>query len=102
MLSVRYEAEAKGDIVDAHEWFDDRRPGLGSAFERATEAAINWIVENTSACREIRPGVRKYRVRGFPYAIYFKVTETEIIVFAVVHGARYPGIVDLRLPPESG
>jgi plasmid stabilization system protein ParE len=36
-------------------------------------------------------------VRGFPYSIYFLNTGAKVIVVAVLHQRRDPGILDDRL-----
>lgn len=33
-------------------------------------------------------------MKKFPYAVYFQVSEEEILVVAIVHGARNPDQVD--------
>lgn len=101
MREIRLEPEAAADVREAHLWYERNEPGLGVRFEARVEEACAWISENTALCREWRPGVRKYGVKVFPFAIYFRELGDEIRILAVLHGARDPRIVEDRLGGDA-
>ena len=88
-LIVRPEAEA--DITGAAMWYDEREAGLGLKLTLEVRAAIRRAFENPLLYLLLRkhPEVRRVLARRFPYRIFFIVRDDAIVVFAVVHAARY-------------
>jgi plasmid stabilization system protein ParE len=86
-VKYRYDSEAREEYRSAIHFY-------GKAAERffeAVEASINKIREAPTQFREIEPDVRICRVHGFPYAIYYIIKDSEIIIVAVKHDRRDPG-----------
>jgi hypothetical protein len=71
------------------QWYDGRRPGLGSEFGVEFDTTVTRIVENPFAFQLVRGDKRRAVLTRFPYAIYFQVTSTEIVLLAV-HGRQDP------------
>jgi plasmid stabilization system protein ParE len=46
---------------------------------------------------ELRSGIRRALTKRFPYAIYFSVEGTVIVVLAVLHAARNPAAWQRRV-----
>jgi plasmid stabilization system protein ParE len=67
-------------------------------FFDAVESAIERIRNAPTQFREIEPGVRVCRVPNFPYAIYYIIEISEIIIVAVKHDRRDPGYWRHRIP----
>jgi plasmid stabilization system protein ParE len=100
MRSLIVEDEARADINEAHDWYEEKEPGLGARFESHLDDALAWIDENVGLCREVLPGVHRYNLRVFPYSLFIAVTDTEIRVLGVLHGARAPDMMRRRTGQE--
>jgi plasmid stabilization system protein ParE len=86
---VVFRPQASGEALEVRQWYEGRRAGLGSEFGVEVDATVNRIVENPFAFQQVRGEVRRAVLTRFPYAIYFRVTATEIVVLAV-HGRQDP------------
>jgi plasmid stabilization system protein ParE len=85
-----YQAAALADIWAARAWYDQQRPGLGEEFVSAVETAVDEIVRFPDAWPEVHRGARRYLMERFPYCIYYRVGEGEVVIVALMHGARDP------------
>lgn len=87
-LIVRPEAEV--DIVQAFEWYEARVAGPGSEFLLVLDATLNSILRNHLLYPEIHKTVRRALTRRFPFAVFFLVEETRIVILFVFHVKRNP------------
>ncbi|MEW5814373.1 MAG: type II toxin-antitoxin system RelE/ParE family toxin [Spirochaetota bacterium] len=89
--------EVEDDLKEAFSWYEDKRIGLGYDFLLQVDAGINLINRNP----EIHPieykGTRKHLVKRFPYKIIYLVEKEKIIILAVIHGKRRPGLIKKRI-----
>lgn len=95
--SVLVRPETEEDLKEAFSWYEDNRTGLGYDFLLQVDAGINFIKRNP----EINPveykGMRKHLIKRFPYKIIYLVEEEKVIVLAVLHGKRSPGLLKKRI-----
>jgi plasmid stabilization system protein ParE len=92
---VRIDAEAEQEITEAIDWYESKRPGLGSDFLDEIRTAIRSLQEPGPECGPIRGippelGVRRKLIQRFPYAVIFIEFDTAVRVIAVAHGHRRP------------
>lgn len=92
---VRFEDEADVEYRLAGRWYEERREHLGVEFFDAVDATIDQIANlPRSGARVPRlPAtlpVGKRSVTGFPYAVIYLETPTEIRILAVAHDSRKP------------
>jgi plasmid stabilization system protein ParE len=85
-----FRPQADQEVQSARQWYDDQRPGLGVQFADAIDEAVERIASNPLAFPAVYGETRRAVVRRFPYGIYFRVLQDEIIVTAVIHGRRHP------------
>jgi toxin ParE1/3/4 len=88
---VRVTDAAILDQIEAAGWYELQEKGLGRAFE-ADVAAASYRLEEEALHHRVRfRDVRRASlVRFSSYGIFYFVRETEVIIFAVIHGARNP------------
>lgn len=96
MRSIRFELEARGELLAAIDWYEARDSELGPRFLAAVERALESIQHAPEAYpvalgEERRSAARRKRLEGFPYAIVYLVFPEEVRVLAVAHGRRRPG-----------
>lgn len=88
MTPVRLEPEARQDILDAWQWCEQRRPGLGGEFVDAVDDALELISAQPLSFSVVHYGVRQALVRRFPYSICYVVDGPAVYVIAVLHASR--------------
>lgn len=89
--------EAFDDLRAACRWYEERRGGLGAAFERAVEAVFTRIQRSPHSSPEVAAPFRRAIVRHFPYDIYYSFDERQVLVVLVFHTARDPQTMLRRL-----
>jgi plasmid stabilization system protein ParE len=87
-LVLRPQAEA--ELLDARDWYEEQRAGLGGDFATEVDMVLARIVQAPLAYPRVQGETRRALVRRFPYAIYFHATSDEIVVLGVIHGRRHP------------
>lgn len=89
-LVLRPEAEA--DVAAARQWYEQQGPGTGDAFVDALDELLDRIAAMPELYQVVLNGVRRAKVRRFPYLTYYRVLADRVEVIAVLHGRRDPGV----------
>jgi plasmid stabilization system protein ParE len=102
MKAVLLDPEARAEIANAGDWYEGRRAGLGTEFIDEVGVAMRALGQPGPDCRPavgLPPelGVRRKRMRRFPYLIMFIEFETVVRVVAVAHARQRPGYWSERL-----
>ncbi len=90
-MKYRYHLDALEEYEDAIRYYQEKA-GLGERFSCAVENGIQRIVENPLAWSLVDEGVRRYVVKHFPYCIYYTIDEKTILILAIFHTKRKPGL----------
>ena len=85
-----FRPEARDELLEAQAWYERRAAGLGAAFARAVEAAVESLHRAPEQYPVVHRDVRRVLLRRFPYAIFYRAADDDIIVLAVFHLARDP------------
>jgi hypothetical protein len=89
-MTFRIKPEARIDQSDLADWFEARRPGLGSQVAAAltdlyrtltAQPRLYGRVNRAPRGREIRVGMPK----RFSILVHYEVTATEVVILSVVH-----------------
>jgi len=94
-LLVRPEAES--DMLAAHAWYEDRKPGLGAQFLQAVESCLETIRRYPLAYAKVEGEVRRALLKRFPYGIFYIVDGERISILACLHAKRRLGLWRPRL-----
>jgi plasmid stabilization system protein ParE len=91
-MRVVLRRQAKLDLLAAHQWYEERQPGLGDALRQEVDAALHEIQGHPESHPRVDPHVRRAALRRFPYGIFYLVDEETktIRVIAILHRARNP------------
>jgi plasmid stabilization system protein ParE len=102
-MALRILQEAEDDVAGAAQWHERQRPGLGDDFLAAVAdglEAIERTPQGFSLATPALPGreVRRHVLSRFPYSVFYEVCPDEVVVLAVVHAKRRPGLWQARQP----
>ncbi len=91
------EAEVEAEIEEAVQWYESRERGLGRKFIRAFASATAKLRRNPFLYQIVSEGARRLLLRRFPYAVFYEIYGSEVVVIACLHEAQDPGIWYQRL-----
>ncbi|NOU28846.1 MAG: type II toxin-antitoxin system RelE/ParE family toxin [Polyangiaceae bacterium] len=85
-------------MVDASAWYEDARSGLGDRFLYDVGQALEAIAARPRAHAIIAgtKRVRRRKLAGFPFSVYFWIGRGMVVVVAILHGARHPATARAR------
>jgi plasmid stabilization system protein ParE len=92
-VRIRYHPAARAEVLDATEWYEDRRLMLGQDFLTEVRRAEAMIARYPSAWPRwlgIVVDVRRFKLARFPYSVAFQAIGEDIVVIAVAHQNRAP------------
>lgn len=106
-LPLVLEPEAKAEYDDAHHWYEGQQKGLGKRFRTAVRACLTRLPKQALAHQVMYPpDIRRTLVRKFPYAVFYRVTASEIRVISIIDTRRDPTEwqhrADRQAPSENG
>ena len=85
--SLRLRSAAEEEIASVALWYESRSIGLGSQFLDKVDQTLEKISENPLQYLIISKRLRRALVKRFPYVIFFRIIEDEILIV----GCRYAG-----------
>ena len=88
---------ARAEFLDAGDWYEARRTGLGAAYKKAVQKVLDRIAEQPEFYPVVWEDVREALVPRFTYCVYYLPEETRIVVLAIMHTARDPAVWQSRI-----
>jgi hypothetical protein len=93
---LRVAADALEEAAAAAVWYERQRPGLGTEFVRALEAAFDMLEGEIAPLAAARGaadalGLMRLRLRRFPFDVIVVDAGRDRFVIAIAHLARRPG-----------
>lgn len=88
MRQVVFRPEAEDELLEAREWYETRRSGLGREFALAVDEIVNRILDHPLLYQRAYKKTRRAVLSRFPYAVYYRLAGDDIVVLAV-HGRRH-------------
>jgi plasmid stabilization system protein ParE len=92
-VKVRYHPDARAEVLDVVEWYEERRPMLGADFFTEVRRAETLIARRPAAWQRwpgVVADVRRFKLARFPYCVAFQEIGKDIVVIAVAHQKRAP------------
>ena len=84
------QTQADRDVDAALAWYENERPGLALVFLGELRACFARITGGPFTYQILRAGVRRARLRRFPYAVYHHSDDARVLILAVTHTRRHP------------
>lgn len=91
MTKLRILPEAEEELRAAATNYEEQSTGLGLALVAEVRRTYQRIVELPLAARIERGQIRVRSIARFPYRVYYRVRDEEILIVAVGHLRRRPG-----------
>ncbi|MDP2334885.1 MAG: type II toxin-antitoxin system RelE/ParE family toxin [Bacteroidota bacterium] len=83
---------AELDAMNAANWYNSRRDGLGNEFLLALEAKFYTLRRNPLQYLCIYKNIRRALTERFPYGVFFIIENEVVYVLAIIHTSRSPKI----------
>jgi plasmid stabilization system protein ParE len=77
-------------LANAYGWYEEQREGLGEEFLAAVDHTFDSIEQLPESFARVHGEVRRAMVARFPYAVFFRIERTRVVVLTVLHTARDP------------
>jgi len=90
-MRIEYHPALQKDLQEVIDFYNSRSPGLGSEFLSNFEQQILRIAVSPRLWRTVEGDIRRTLMPRFPYCIYFRVINDEVIRITVIkHQRRHP------------
>ena len=96
-MRIRIVASARNDLDEGYRFYEAQEPGLGDYFISSTKADIEGLRISAGIHPVKHKDFRRMLCRVFPFAVYYKATEDEAIVYAVMDCRRDPAWIRRHL-----
>ncbi len=81
--------EAEQDLGAAFSWYEKRQAGLGHAFMAEAGIVFLRLRRSPTIHAIVRGNVRRTLIARFSHVVYYRVVESTVIVFGVLHDKRH-------------
>jgi toxin ParE1/3/4 len=96
---AKFHRDAIAELNDAVAWYEKQRARLGDELRVQVELAIEQMEHDpTLGIRHGKGRTRFYKVKRFPYLLYYAELDDAIWIAAVAHERRRPGYWKRRKP----
>jgi plasmid stabilization system protein ParE len=75
----------KESIAEAQDWYRREGPALAASFREEIERQLARILRRPTQFPFVRAGVRRAKLRRFPYSLLFRVMPDAIYAIACFH-----------------
>ena len=92
-MVVNFHPAALEELRQARRWYEERSPvsALALALAQEIDRAVLQISEAPARYPPAEYGTRRFLLVRFPFTLFYRVSESEIVVVAVAHQKRRPG-----------
>ena len=85
------------DAIVIFDWYEEKLNGLGDKFINELEIAKTDLLNNPLAFAKWNKSIRRMVMRKFPYKLFYKVYDDEIVIIAIIHARRSNRYLKRRL-----
>jgi toxin ParE1/3/4 len=78
------------EIIEAYDWYESKREGLGIEFLDALESFFDSLQRNPFTYSYYDEPVRQGKMSRFPYVIVYEVFDKKLIVYSVFMARQNP------------
>jgi toxin ParE1/3/4 len=96
-MNWTFNQSALHEYQEAAEWYRERSLQAAERFIFEVETAIHAICADPGRYQPVGEGVHVYRLRRFPFRIYYLPETEQLTIYAVMHERREPEYWRARL-----
>lgn len=90
-MRVEYHPAIEGELREIIQFYNQSVDGLGAEFLNEFEGQILAITANPELWVEVEEGVHRALMRKFPFVIYYRLVNSDLLRVTVVkHQRRHP------------
>jgi plasmid stabilization system protein ParE len=91
-MNYRFAPDARLDLLAAADFYETHQPGLGTEFAVDVGLGLAHVLEAPRRWPELEPGIRRFRLDRFPYALIYRFLPPQTVeIVAVFDLRRRPG-----------
>jgi toxin ParE2 len=91
VTTVRYHPAAEDELLNEIGFLELRAAGLGRRFFGEIQRAERLVAQLPESGYELSSGIRKCRLRKFPFSLIYSMEKEGLLILAVAHHRRRPG-----------
>jgi hypothetical protein len=96
MYQIEIAKVAQWDLLEAYDFYEMQRAGLGDDLVLCYEEALQ-VIKRNPFCEIRLDNIRAYNIRRFPYQLFYEIHGERIIVIAFLYGRRDPNTWQSRM-----
>ncbi len=89
-MKIKFSDIARQEYMDAIDYYNSRRDGLGYEFAIEIDEGIKNICLYSSAWQELSIRIRRYLIKRFPFGIIYSSENDTIIVLSIMNLHQKP------------
>jgi hypothetical protein len=90
-MHISWHHEARAELIEAAQFYEERLLGLGSDFLDAVDDAVASVMSDPTRYDAVEDDIRRCPIRRFSHDLYIRATDDEVRVLVVYHYSREPG-----------
>jgi plasmid stabilization system protein ParE len=91
MPEIKYHPKARAEAFRTAEFYQKRVPGLGAEFFDELERTVEQLLQDPLRRPADPDGIRNWRLKRFPFRVYYAFDAERIRILAVAHLRRQTG-----------
>lgn len=96
-FKIEISAEAENDFDSSYFFYFNESPGLANKFYQRISTSLESIKKSPHTYPVAHKNLRKFKVKTFPFVIYYKIDGFVIQVIAIFHTSRNPQVWNTRI-----
>ena len=90
MFSVVFAPAARGEVIEAQDWYEGEAPGVGRHFREAIDALTERMGANPRQFPVVFKNVHRALLHHFPFSLLYVIEGETLLVIACFHASRDP------------
>lgn len=95
-MRIKFHPHARAELRAARNWYYDRSPLSAITFAQTVDKALSRIRDAPNTFPLAEHGTRKCVLERFPFTVFYRTAEADIVIIAVAHQKRRPGYWSTR------
>ncbi|MEB3227589.1 MAG: type II toxin-antitoxin system RelE/ParE family toxin [Synechocystis sp.] len=87
---IVFRPEVREDLNTAYDWYEAQKLGLGDDFIASVNELLSRVCLMPESYALVYQDVRRAVIKRFPYAVYYRVISSRVVVTAIFHSRRNP------------